>query len=194
MPRKSFDASVLGEFFGTRPTCCRSWAATARGRSSTRVARAHGWSLEDLQSSPFIDLVHPDDVAATVREFDRMVAAPDATLIEFRNRNVTETERTDGSSGVVRAQRHVFSAGATSRAKSKDRWSCGQSRDTRAILDAVVDSIITIDEQFRVLDVSPGTDRIYGVSHDERRGTNSLNIVLPMTAITSQRIATSLPR
>jgi len=55
----------------------------------------------------------------------------------------------------------------------------GSLETTRAILDAVVDSIITIDEQFRVLDVSPGTDRIYGVSHDERRGTNSLNIVLP---------------
>ena len=30
-----------------------------------------------------------------------------------------------------------------------------------------------------MLDVSPGTDRIYGVSHDERRGKNSLTIVLP---------------
>jgi PAS domain S-box-containing protein len=48
----------------------------------------------------------------------------------------------------------------------------------RAILDAVVDSIITIDEHFQVLDVSPGTDRIYGVSLEERRGTNSLNIVV----------------
>ncbi len=48
----------------------------------------------------------------------------------------------------------------------------------RAILDAVVDSIITVNENFQVLDVSPGTDRIYGVSQVERRGKSSLNIVL----------------
>jgi len=105
---------------------------------------------------PFIDLVHPDDVAATVREFDRMVAAPDATLIEFRNRQ----RHRDGTYRWIEWSCQAATAWSFPRARrhepSRRTDGVGGSLETtRAILDAVVDSIITIDEQFRVLDVSP---------------------------------------
>jgi len=182
MPRKSFDASVLGEFFWNSTDLLSILGSDGTWKIVNAAWPEHmGWYLEDLQSSPFIDLVHPDDVAATVREFDRMVAAPDATLIEFRNRQ----RHRDGTYRWIEwscqgRNGMVFSAGrdVTSQVEGQMELA-GSLETTRAILDAVVDSIITIDEQFRVLDVSPGTDRIYGVSHDERRGTNSLNIVLP---------------
>jgi len=124
-----------------------------------------------------------------------MVAAPDATLIEFRNANVTETERTDGSSGVVRPQRHgLFRRARRHEPSRRTDGVGGQSRDTRAILDAVVDSIITIDDSFRVLDVSPvpTESTAFRTTSDEVRTRSTLSC--PMTAITSQRSATSLPR
>jgi PAS domain S-box-containing protein len=182
MSRESFDTSVLGEFF---------WNSTdllsVLGSDSTwQIVNAAwpdqmGWSLEDLQGTPFIDLIHPDDVVATVREFDRLVAAPDATLIEFRNRQ----RRRDGSYRWIEwscqgRNGMVFSAGRDITSQVEAQLDLAGSLETkRAILDAVVDSIVTIDEQFLVLDVSPGTDRIYGVSPTERRGKNSLNIVWP---------------
>jgi PAS domain S-box-containing protein len=182
MSRECVDNSVLGEFF---------WNSTdllsvLGGDGSWEIVNAAwpeqmGWTLEDLQSGPFIDLIHPDDVVATVREFDRLVAAPDATSIEFRNRQ----RRRDGTYRWIEWSCQgrnglVFSAGRDITGQVESQLELAGSLDTKAaILDAVVDSIITIDEKFHVLDVSPGTDRIYGVSRVERRGTNSLNIVLP---------------
>jgi PAS domain S-box-containing protein len=182
MSRESFDTSVLGEFF---------WNSTdlmsvLGSDGSWQIVNAAwpeqmGWTLEDLQSGPFIDLIHPDDVLATVREFDRLTAAPDATLVEFRNRQ----RRRDGEYRWIEWSCQgrnglVFSAGRDITGQVEAQLELSGSLETkRAILDAVVDSIITIDQQFQVLDVSPGTDRIYGVSQVERRGMNSLNIVWP---------------
>ncbi len=194
MSRESVDASVLGEFF---------WNSTdllsVLGSDGTwQVVNAAwteqmGWSLEDLRSGPFVDLIHPDDVVATVREFDRLVAAPDATLIEFRNRQ----RRRDGTYRWIEWSCQgrnglVFSAGRDITSQVEGQLELAESLETkRAILDAVVDSIVTVDERFKVLDVSPGTDRIYGVPLEERRGQNSLNIVLPQDR---DHVATELRR
>ena len=152
MSRESFDTSVLGEFF---------WNSTdllsVLGSDGTwQIVNAAwpeqmGWTLEDLQSGPFIDLIHPDDVLATVREFDRLVAAPDATLIEFRNRQ----RRRDGSYRWIEwscqgRNGMVFSAGRDITGQVEAQLELAGSLETqRAILDAVVDSIITVDEQFQ---------------------------------------------
>jgi len=182
MSRESYDTSVLGEFFWNSTDLLSVLGADGTWQVVNAAwPEQMGWSLEDLQSGPFIDLIHPDDVVATVREFDRLVAAPDATLIEFRNRQ----RRRDGTYRWIEWSCQgrnglVFSAGRDITSQVEAQLDLAGSLETkRAILDAVVDSIITIDEQFQVLDVSPGTDRIYGVSHTERRGKNSLNIVWP---------------
>ena len=182
MPKQSFDASVLGEFV---------WNSTdllsvLGSDGSWKIVNAAwpeqmGWSLEDLQSGRFMDLIHPDDVEATIGVFERLVTAPDATLVEFRNRQ----RRRDGDYRWIEwscqgRDGMVFSAGRDITSQVEAQIELAGSLETkRAILDAVVDSIITVDEQFQILDVSPGTDRIYGVSPDERRGKNSLTIILP---------------
>jgi len=44
-----------------------------------------GWSIDELLTRPFIDFVHPDDGAATLREVERQVAAGEKVL-KFENR------------------------------------------------------------------------------------------------------------
>ena len=194
MTQRSFDTSMLVEFF---------WNSTdlmsVLGSDGTwEIVNAAwpeqmGWSLEDLQSGPFIDLIHPDDVEATLREFDRLVTSPDATLVEFRNRQ----RRRDGEYRWIEWSCQgrggmVFSAGRDITNQVESQLALAGSLETkRAILDAVVDSIITVDEQLLVLDVSPGTERIYGVSHDERQGKSSLTIVVPEDR---ERVACELRR
>jgi len=181
MSRESFDTSVLGEFFWNSTDLLSILGSDGSWQMVNAAwPEQMGWSLEDLQSGPFIDLIHPDDVLPTVREFDRLFASPDATLIEFRNRQ----RRRDGTYRWIEwscqgRNGKVFSAGRDITSQVEGQLELAGSLETkRAILDAVVDSIITIDEHFLILDVSPGTDRIYGVSLEERRGKNSLNIVL----------------
>jgi PAS domain S-box-containing protein len=182
MSRQSYDTSVLGEFFWNSTDLLSVLGSDGTWQIvNSAWPDQMGWTLEDLQGGPFIDLIHPDDVLSTVREFDRLVAAPDATLVEFRNRQ----RRRDGTYRWIEwscqgRNGMVFSSGRdiTSQVEAQLEL-LGNLETTRAILDAVVDSIITVDEKFQVLDVSPGTDRIYGVSTVERRGKNSLNIVYP---------------
>ncbi len=50
---------------------------------------------------------------------------------------------------------------------------------TKAILDAAPDSIIVIDREFKVIEASPGTERIYGFPKDERMGRSAMAIVHP---------------
>jgi len=44
-----------------------------------------GWSVEELQARPFIDFVHPDDRAATLREVERQVKEG-RLVMQFENR------------------------------------------------------------------------------------------------------------
>ncbi len=182
MNGERFDTSGLGEFFWTSTDLM----SILDGDGTWKIVNSAwpnsmGWTLEDLQSGPFIDLIHPDDVDATLREFERLVSLPDATLVEFRNRQ----RRRDGEYRWIEwscqgRDGKVFSAGRDITSQVENQNALADSLETkRAILDAVVDSIITVDGNFRVLDVSPGTDRIYGVSTVDRVGRNSLTIVYP---------------
>src|ERR1035441_56725 len=93
MSHQGFDTSVLGEFF---------WNSTELlsvlgSDGSWQIVNAAwpeqmGWSLEDLQGGPFIDLIHPDDVEVTIREFERLVTSPDATLVERSEEHTSELQ------------------------------------------------------------------------------------------------------
>ncbi len=66
MTRESYDASVLGEFFWNSTDLMSILSSDGTWQIVNSAWPEHmGWSLEDLQSGPFIDLIHPDDVAST---------------------------------------------------------------------------------------------------------------------------------
>lgn len=54
-------------------------------RVSPAFTRTLGWSIEEILKRPFLDFVHPDDHAATLREVQRQVAAGEKVL-HFENR------------------------------------------------------------------------------------------------------------
>jgi PAS domain S-box-containing protein len=54
-------------------------------RVSNAVTDVLGWSVEEFRSSPFIDFVHPDDVAATLKEVEKQVISGEKVL-HFENR------------------------------------------------------------------------------------------------------------
>lgn len=54
-------------------------------RLSPAFTRTLGWEVEEMLSRPFLDFVHPDDHAATLREVERQVKAGEPVL-QFENR------------------------------------------------------------------------------------------------------------
>jgi PAS domain S-box-containing protein len=54
-------------------------------RVSPAFTQTLGWSTEEILSRPFLDFVHPDDHAATLREVERQIVAGEQVL-QFENR------------------------------------------------------------------------------------------------------------
>jgi PAS domain S-box-containing protein len=54
-------------------------------RVSAAFPRTLGWSVEEMRARPFLDFVHPDDHAATLREVEKQVMAGEKVL-QFENR------------------------------------------------------------------------------------------------------------
>jgi len=54
-------------------------------RVSPAFTKTLGWSVEEMLARPFLDFVHPDDHAHTLREVERQVVAGEEVL-EFENR------------------------------------------------------------------------------------------------------------
>lgn len=94
----SMDLLCIANFEGYFLQLSRGWT------------QALGWSLDELKSRPFIEFVHPDDLAATVAESKKLTQ--DALSINFENRYMCR----DGSfrwllwSATISAEKHLFYA------------------------------------------------------------------------------------
>jgi PAS domain S-box-containing protein len=53
-------------------------------RTNPAFEKTLGWTAEELLGRPFFDLIHPDDVASTEREIDKL--AQGITTLHFENR------------------------------------------------------------------------------------------------------------
>ncbi|MEO9180567.1 MAG: PAS domain S-box protein, partial [Acidimicrobiales bacterium] len=182
MSKESFDASDMGEFFWNSTDLMSILDDAGIWRVvNSAWPNAMGWSLGDLQGKPFTELIHPDDIEATMATFNHLKSAPDVSVVGFRNRQ----RRRDGAYRWIEWSSQgrngaIFSAGRDITEQVEGQTQLAESLETtRAILDAVADSIITVDENFTVLNVSPGTDRVYGNSVSDRRGRWSLDLVHP---------------
>ena len=140
-----------------------------------------GWSLDDLRSGPFLDLIHPDDVDATAVEFNRLLAAPDATLVAFVNRQ----RHRDGSYHSIEWSCQgrdglVFSVGRDITSRVEDEARLAESLETtRSILNAAADPIILIDRDLCLIDADPATEQMHGLAVAGRHGSSVLDVIHP---------------
>jgi PAS domain S-box-containing protein len=140
-----------------------------------------GWSLDDLRSEPFLDLIHPDDVEATIVEFNRLVSAPDSTLVAFVNRQ----RHRDGSYHSIEWSCQgrdglVFSAGRDVTGRVEDQARLAESLETtRSILNAAADPIVVIDRDLCLIEAGPATEQMHGLPVAGRHGRSVLDVIHP---------------
>lgn len=85
---RAFSPDVLGRFFGLATDLFCIADLSGRFLRVNQVwIKVLGWEERDLVSQPFMNFVHPDDVAATAAEMVKLGNGQDAVLFENRYRH-----------------------------------------------------------------------------------------------------------
>ncbi|MEO9181647.1 MAG: PAS domain S-box protein [Acidimicrobiales bacterium] len=153
--------------------------------SNSASEQTFGRTSDEREGQSTLEFVHPDDMASVLEAGMRLFTGNEIVTVRYRVRH------SDGHWVMLESRGRglpnpegptnlaVFLARDISETVEAEEALAASVETTRAILQAAPDSIIMIDRYFNVLDASPGTQRIYGLSPDERQGRSSLNIVHP---------------
>ncbi len=153
---------------------CIAGADATFKRVNPAFTETLGWSAEDLLARPFLDYVHPDDRAATLREVERQVAAGEKVM-NFENRyqhkdgswrvlswksapqpgglmyatarDVTEQRQAEAELRQLTDALREANAELASAAKLKDEFLANVSHELRTPLNAILGLSETLLEQ-----------------------------------------------
>jgi diguanylate cyclase (GGDEF)-like protein/PAS domain S-box-containing protein len=154
---------------------------------SSQTTAVLGYTPEDWTSRPdfFMSILHPDDRERVVAETARLLTAGEQSPFEYR------VLRRDGSVAWIRdeavvvrdeAGRSVCTQGymldITERKEREAALSHSEAR-TRAMLDAALDAVITIDRRGAVIEFNPAAERIFGYARDIVVGRQMVDLIVP---------------
>lgn len=131
-----------------------------------------GYSLDELTSIPFIDMVHPDDREMTANEVRKLDHG--LTTTYFENRYL----RKDGSTrwiawtaSPVPEEGLIYAAGRDiTRAKDAEQELRRSEARTRSIIENALGGIITTNENGNIESVNPAAQQIFGYTAEEMLG------------------------
>jgi diguanylate cyclase (GGDEF)-like protein/PAS domain S-box-containing protein len=146
-----------------------------------------GYTPEEWASSPdlFLSICHPDDLERVIAETTRLLASGGQAPIEYR------IVRRDGSVAWVRDEAVVvhdesgrpictqgYMLDITERKQREADLRKGDAR-TRAMLDAALDGIITIDHEGAIVEFNPAAERMFGHARDSVLGRQMVDVIVP---------------
>ena len=168
------EAELAGFFNLSLDMLCITGMDGSFKRVNAGFEKTLGYPKEELLSEHYLNLVHPEDIEYTRSVLERLAAGVPET--HFENRFICQ----DGSSkwlawtATPDVDNGVMYAGArdvTEHKRAEEALLHSETR-LRAILDNVVDGIITIDQVGCVQSFSGAAETIFGYSADEVIGQN----------------------
>lgn len=143
-------------------------------RLNPAFERVLGYSMEELLSIPFIDMIHPDDRAMTREEVEKLQQG--LTTTYFENRYL----RKDGSTrwiawtaSPVPEEGLIYAAGRDiTRAKTAEQELRHSEARTRSIIDNALGALITTNEHGIIESANPAAERLFGYSTAELVGSS----------------------
>lgn len=137
-------------------------------RISPAFTQTLGWSVEEILARPFLDFVHPDDVAATLRVVERLVVAGEK-VFQFENRY----QHKDGSWRVLSWKAAPQPGGmmyCAARDVTEQHEHDQRLHQQAALLDLALDAILVRDLEDRVTYLNRGAEQLYGISREQALG------------------------
>jgi diguanylate cyclase (GGDEF)-like protein/PAS domain S-box-containing protein len=154
---------------------------------SSQTTEVLGYTPEDWASRPdfFQSILHPDDRERVMAETARILATGDRSQIEYR------VLRRDGSVAWLRdgavlvrndageplcTQGYLLDITDRKQREAALRQSEGR---TRAMLDAALDGVITIDQEGAIVEFNPAAEHIFGYARDAVMGQQMAELIVP---------------
>lgn len=140
-----------------------------------------GWDVEELTGRPFIDLVHPDDVAKTLAEAEVEWQGPDGLRSSFESR----LRAKDGTYRWIEwtSQRRgnlIYATGRDVTSRIRDVNELAEVVEmTSAIFAAAADLIVIIDRDMVVAQNSPQGQSFFGYPDDVANGASVFTLIHP---------------
>jgi PAS domain S-box-containing protein len=132
-----------------------------------------GWTIEELQARPWIDFVHPDDVAPTLAATEK-ITARDGVVSFHENRYRCK----DGSyrwlqwtAQEIVGQRLIYAIArdVTDRKRAEEALRESEER-YRSVIAAMQDGIVLLDADGSIRACNASAERILGLSADQMMG------------------------
>ncbi|HVF80151.1 MAG TPA: EAL domain-containing protein [Solirubrobacteraceae bacterium] len=140
-----------------------------------------GWTPEEFMAQRFIDLVHPDDRAATLAEVDKLAAG--AVTLSFVNRYLAKGggyRWLDWNAIVAPGEPLMYCSGRdiTERKEAESALATSE-RQTRQIIETAHDAFVAIDAQGLITDWNPTAQDTFGWSRHEALGRELAQMIIP---------------
>lgn len=140
--------------------------------------RVLGYTPEELRARPFLDLVHPEDVASTLAEASRLIR-DSATTVNFEARFRARDGEYVHLSWAAAAKNGMFYASAhdITEYSAQRRALEASSERLAAILDTAPDAIVTISDSGLILHANRGAEALFGEGSGDLRGQSLVNVL-----------------
>ncbi|WP_395736888.1 PAS domain S-box protein [Prosthecobacter sp.] len=172
--KKRKEAEIERDLFFTLPLdmLCVSSADGYFKHLNPAFSQTLGWSTEELLRTPYIDLVHPEDREATLREVERQVVAGEKVL-HFENRY----QHKDGTWRILSWRSMPHTGGlmfATARdvTEQKNAADLLRAREEKlaVTLNSIGDAVLATDAQRRITRLNLIAERLTGWTLAEAKG------------------------
>jgi eukaryotic-like serine/threonine-protein kinase len=146
-------------------------------RVNSAFERALGFTIEEMRSEPFLNFVHPDDRAATLAEFERLMAGANTIFFENRYRCKDGSYRWMQWTSTPDFDQQVIYAAARDITESKQIQEALRESEERyrSVIAAMQDGIVLLDASGSIRACNVSAERILGLSAEQMMGRTSLD-------------------
>lgn len=130
-----------------------------------------GWSAEEILARPFLELIHPDDRAATVREMEKLAAGQPVLLFEHRFQCKDGAWKTLAWRAMPQPDGTFYCTGRDMTESKLAADNLRRSEENLTVtLDSIGDAVLATDTGGRVMRLNPVAEKLMGWTQAEALG------------------------
>jgi serine/threonine-protein kinase len=137
-----------------------------------------GWTTEELQAKPWIEFVHPDDVAPTLAAAQKIISAGEVVLFHenrYRCKNGSYRWLQWTAQEIVGQQLMYAAARDITDRKLAEKALRESEERYRSVIAAMQDGIVLLDADGSIRSCNASAERILGLSADQMMGRTPLD-------------------